>query len=75
MATRLFSIPVGGTVEQVVQAVGSATVTDPIELTVDLSTAIVTEGVGGTRAIKCEEVILALENMAQYILKQNWPPA
>lgn len=74
MATRLYSIPVGGRVEDVVEAAGSAVVTDPIELTVDLATSVVTEG-ASTRSVKKSEVLIALEVLAQYIVRSNWTPA
>lgn len=74
MATRLYSIAPGQTEFQIVQAVGSATVTQAIELTVDLSTSIVTEGTS-TRAIRQEEVLRALDMLKNYILEHKWLPA
>lgn len=74
MATRLYSLAPNATLEDVVEAVGSATTTKAIELTVDLSTSIVNEG-SSTRAIKQEEVIFALEIFAQYIIRGKWLPA
>lgn len=64
MATRRYGISRGENMDQVAEAVGSATAADGVELTVDLA-------VGLTR----EDVLLALEKFEAYILKGNWPPA
>lgn len=69
MATRLYSISNDFRYEQdnggavVTEAVGSATVTTPIELTVDL--AVITSK---------QQVITALEKMLGYLLEGTWPP-
>jgi hypothetical protein len=77
MATRLYGISVGQTEFQVTEAVGSATVSNNIELTVDLGTAIVTDSnaPGGIRAVKKEEVVQALEMIINHLITNNFPPA
>jgi hypothetical protein len=74
MATRRYSIQPGDDEFAVTEAVGAATVTKCIELTVDLATSTV-NGASGTRAVTKEEVLLALEKLENYITKNQWPPA
>lgn len=64
MATVRFSINPEDPIESVVIAVGAATVTKSIELTVDQA-ALVTDANSTTnpRAIKRQEVIIALQNL------------
>jgi hypothetical protein len=64
MATRRYGISRGESIDQVTEAVGAATATDNIELTVDLATSL-------TR----EDVLMALKKFEAYITKGNWPPA
>jgi hypothetical protein len=61
LATVRFSINPGDPIESVVQAVGAATVTKSIELTVDQA-ALVTDALSPTnpRAIKRGELVTAL---------------
>jgi hypothetical protein len=54
----------------VTEAVGAAT-TKLVELTVDLNAT----GVGGVRVITKGEVIEALEEFHDYIMRAPWPPA
>lgn len=70
MATRRYSIGFGSGLgsDDVTEAVGAATVTKEIELTVDFG--VVTATVGG-KAL----VLLALDKLENYIVKGNWPPA
>lgn len=68
MATRRYSISIGDNEYSITEAVGAATATKEIELTVDL--AVVTDVVGGKQA-----VVLALEKLLDYLLRGNWPPA
>lgn len=68
MATRLYSVSndfrfEGDSALTVTEAVGSATVTTPIELTVDL--AVITSK---------QQVITALEKLLGYLLEGSWPP-
>lgn len=74
MATRLYSMVPGGTLEQVIEAVGAATSATAIEVTVDLSASIVSDQ-GATRSVTKNEVLLALGIAAQYITRSNWTPA
>ncbi len=74
MATRLYGVNVGDTLENVDEEVGSAVEDQNIELTVDLSTSAVTEG-ASTRGVLKEEVLIALNLFAQYITRGKWPPA
>lgn len=71
MATRRFMTNPGEALESVTQAVGAATATKSIELTVDL--ANVKEG--NTKPITREDVLLALERFEDYIATCQWPPA
>ena len=73
MATRRYSVAPGAVPESVVEAPGAATVTFPIELTVDCAATIVTDS-GATRKISKEEVMLALEDIKIWITRANWPP-
>ena len=70
MATRLYSISNDFREEAdnigaaVTEAVGSATITTPIELTVDL--AVITND--------RQRVLTALDKLKDYILEGSWPP-
>lgn len=69
MATRRYSISPGDTTFGVTEAVGAATATKSIELTVDL--AVVTDtGDKGKLA-----VLVAIQKLQDWILAGNWPPA
>ncbi len=68
MATRRYSIGIGDNQTQITEAVGAATATKEIELTVDF--AVVTAGNGGKMA-----VIESLNDLQNYILQGAWPPA
>lgn len=74
MATRAYGVPPGKQQGGIVEFVGSATSSAAIVLTVDLATTAVTEG-GTTRGVKLSEVLEALENARNYLIKGNWPPA
>lgn len=69
MATRLYSISndfreEGDNIGNVVtEAIGSATVTTPIEITVDL--AVIADR---------QRLLSALDRFADYILEGSWPP-
>ena len=63
MATRKYSLEVGKTLVDVTQGVGSAA-TVGVELTLDLA-KVKTE----------EQAILAIEEIKNYIIQSNWPPA
>lgn len=69
MATRRWGLSAGETPFQVTEAVGAAVVSDSVELTVDLAAT------GMTGASGRERVMLALEGIAQAIMKGPWPPA
>lgn len=74
MATVRFSIYPDATEAQITQAVGSATVTNNVELTVDLGSTMD----GSSRVISKEEVLLCLERLMDFIahggVNQTWPP-
>ena len=75
MATVRFSIFPDATEAQIVQAVGAATVTSNIELTVDTGNTME----GSTRVVQKEEVIIALRRLIDFIMKggasvAGWPP-
>ena len=64
MATRRFMINYGQTSKDVTQAVGAATVTKQMEVTIDL-----------TAGFHKGDVMKSLEEIKQYIKANNWPPA
>lgn len=75
MATVRFSVPVDGIESAITQAVGAATVTTNVELTVDLGNTME----GSTRVIQKDEVLLALTRLRDYIMTggktaAGWPP-
>jgi uncharacterized protein YqgV (UPF0045/DUF77 family) len=70
MATQVFRVNPGENEYQVTTAVGAAT-TKLVEVTVDLNLT----GVGGTRQISRDEVLEALEEIKNTIVRGNWPPA
>jgi hypothetical protein len=69
MATRRYSIELGQNEYQVTEAVGAATVTNSMEFTVDL--AVVTAASDRGK----QAVVAALQDLTNYILRGNWPPA
>lgn len=72
MATVRFSINPQDPIESVVIAVGAATVTKSIELTIDQA-ALVTDSLNPTtpRAIKRSELIIAIDNLRAAIMRDN----
>jgi hypothetical protein len=72
MATVRFSINPQDPIESIVIAVGAATVTKSIELTVDQA-ALVTDASSTTnpRAIKRGEVVVALQNIIAALQRDN----
>lgn len=72
MATVRFSINPQDPIESVVIAVGAATVTKSIELTVDQA-ALVTDAssTANPRAIKRGEVVVALQNLIAVLQRDN----
>lgn len=64
MATLRLSTFPGATEAQIVSAVGAATVTSNIELTVDMGNTME----GSSRVIQRDEVLLALQRLRDYIL-------
>ena len=64
MATRRYGLSRGETEYQVLESVGAATVSDSLEMTVDLAANF-------SRA----EVLQALRMIENWILTKNWPPA
>lgn len=78
MATRRYKVNIGETAvdAEVTEEVGAATNSKFVELTVDLAaTAAYKRDGSGQRAILREEVLEALDEIKQHILKGNWPPA
>jgi hypothetical protein len=71
MATRRYSYTPNQIPGLITEAVGSATVSGPIELTVDLGNVMV----GSTVALKRQEVLEGLQKIIEYIERGNWPPA
>lgn len=75
MPTRRYSIATGtGTLNdpQVTEAVGAATVTQGIELTVEFGATVLN---GGTAALQKIDVLNGLETLKGYIAERPWPPA
>lgn len=70
MATVRFSVGPGKSLEDVTEAVGAATVSNAIEITIDQA-AVVNDG-GTTRSLTKAEVLLAIELLEDYIVRRNW---
>ena len=68
MATRRYMINKGETFTGVTEAVGAATVTKNIELTVDFDAP-------AAEKLTKAEVLRAVDTLKDYILRGNWPPA
>ena len=71
MATRRYSIAPGQNEYQVVEAVGAAVVTAPIEITIDLANIA---GLGNKPPSR-QDVFMAIESLLNYTLRSIWPPA
>lgn len=71
MATRRYSINPDAGANTITEAVGAATATKPIELTFDL--ANVTQG--NTKPITRGQLLRALNEFRDYILRDTFPPA
>lgn len=76
MATRLYSTAPGDAVagegtNKVVEAIGSATTTKCIELTVDLGNVLQ----GSSKPLTRQDVLDALDRLKDYIIQGQWPPA
>ncbi len=74
MATRLYSLNPGDTLENLTEAAGPATTTKAIELNVDLSALSTDFGAANVAQGKLA-VIVALEIFEQHIVRSLWPPA
>lgn len=74
MATRRYKLSVGETHQDVVDEVGAAVNSDTVEVTIELAASVYKTG-GGTRTISKDEAIMAIEQIADYIAKSDWPPA
>lgn len=74
MATRIYAVNPGGKITDVIEDVGPTATSAIIAVVVDLAAAV-TDG-GTTRGPSKEELVLALENILSYVMKDNsWPPA
>lgn len=71
MATRLYSYVPNDPPYAITEAVGSATVTGPVEVTVDLGNVMV----GSTVAMQRHDVVEGLQKIIEHIMASNWPPA
>lgn len=76
MATRIFGVNPGASTQpsNIVEAIGPVATSAPIAIVVDLANTVVNTG-STTRTVSKNEVLLALENFKEYILRKNWPPA
>ena len=77
MATRRYKINpsdrnVNGTITE---EVGAATNSKAIELTVDLAATYKYNAAGVLVPVSKEDVLLALEELENYIVNRPWPPA
>lgn len=70
MATVRWSTTPGDREQDIVQAVGAATVTKNIELTVDLGNTMD----GSSRILSREEVLHSLYRLCDYIVDHTWTP-
>lgn len=70
MATRYYAFNPGNHLEDIVESVGAPNSSAVVELSIDLSTSLVTEG-SGTRAISKSEVLIALEIFTQQIIRDT----
>lgn len=73
MATRRYKVSAGETEYAVVEEAGAAVNSDTFEFTVECATTAVNAN-GSTRAPNKDEVILALEQIKNHIIKNQWPP-
>lgn len=75
MATRRYSVAVGAGNDTgntaITEAVGAATVTTAIELTIDLANVLT----GSTLPLTKQDVLQALDLLRDYIIKDDFPPA
>lgn len=72
MAAVSYSLVIGGTLEQVVAA-ASAPGAGQVEIRMDQTATTVTDAQSttGTRAPKKSEIIFALENLLQYLIRDT----
>jgi len=70
MSTVRFSFTPNNPPFNVVQAVGAATVTGPVELTVDLGNV----QDGASRALRRQDVLEAILKIQEYIERGGWLP-
>jgi hypothetical protein len=70
MATRRYSLAPEGNDHQITDAVGSATVTAAIEVTIDWDTLISTYGLSHANAKRM--ALDALQNITNYIETSGW---
>lgn len=74
MATRIFSLNPGEEAAEVNEAVGPTATSGIISVVVDLASNLTDQG--STRGPDLSEVINALENLKEHMLRINkWPPA
>jgi hypothetical protein len=74
MATRIFSANPGEQNTSVNEAVGPTATSGVIAVVVDLASNVTDQG--STRGPNKEELLLALDNIKEYIIRNNtWPPA
>lgn len=73
MATRIFSLNPGEQATSVNEAVGPTATSGIIAVVVDLATNVTDQG--STRGPDLKEVINALEDIKEHMLRGSWPPA
>lgn len=71
MATRRYKLSVGPTEFAIVEEVGAATISDTVELTIDLVATAVNDSGGVQRGIKKEEAIQILEMFINHLTKNT----
>ena len=72
MATIRFMANPGNGVDMITEAVGSATASKCVEVTIDTAATIVNAN-GTTRALTRGEVLQCLENIMQALHRGSWP--
>jgi hypothetical protein len=72
MATRIFHINPNSGDGSISQGVGLATISHPIELTVDMASDVLDNGGSNERGLNKEEVLRALDQLKNHILSNDF---
>ncbi len=74
MATRIYAVNPGESEFQVRENVGPTGTSAIVALVVDLTTTVVGPG-GVTKTVERSDVLKACDEIKNWVLRQNWPPA